>query len=159
MEGTVRQVYLETSYVSATVTDRTDTASAYRRQVSIDWWQKQRAKHELFISEEVLLELSHPNFRQRADASEWIIGIPLLPIDESVRGLARILVREKVMPGPLAGDAIHVAVATVHGIDYMLTWNIRHLAKCEQTRTSSDHMSSDRISATKDRDAGSLMGL
>jgi hypothetical protein len=55
-------------------------------------------------------------------------NVPLLPIGEEVRGLASILVREKVMPGPVAGDAVHLAVASVHGMDYMLTWNVRHLA-------------------------------
>lgn len=90
----MERVYLETSYVSAHVTDRTDTGSAYRRQVSALWWLEQRARHEVFISEEVLAELSHPDFRHRADAAELVRGIPLLPIDDDVRGLARILVRE-----------------------------------------------------------------
>ncbi|MFQ5501091.1 MAG: hypothetical protein ACE5EQ_02195 [Phycisphaerae bacterium] len=124
----MERVYLETSYVSATVTDRSDTASAYRRQLSTLWWREQRANFTLFITEEVLAELSHPDFRQRDDAIELIREIPLLPIDEDVRGLARILVREKVMPGPIAGDAIHVAAASVHRMEYMLTWNVRHLA-------------------------------
>ena len=115
------RVYLETSYVSAYVTDRDDTASVYRRQVSTTWWKEQRGKHELFVAEEVLAELSHRDFRRRAEAAALIDGVPLLPTDDDVRGLARILVREKVMPGPVAGDAIHVAVATVHGIEYVLT--------------------------------------
>ena len=59
------RVYLETSFVSACVTDRDDTASAYRRQVSTGWWEVQRAKHELFVAEEVLAELSHPEFPHR----------------------------------------------------------------------------------------------
>lgn len=122
------RVYLETSYVSANVTDREDTGSAYRREVSIAWWTRQRGKHELFAAEEVLAELSHPDFRHRADAMALIRGIPLLPMNDDVRGLAKILVREKVMPAPVAGDAVHVAVATVHRMEYMLTWNVRHLA-------------------------------
>ena len=126
------QVYLETSFVSACVTDRTDTASAYRRQVSTAWWKEQRAEHELFIAEEVLAELSHPDFRLRSDATALVQGIPMLSTTEEVRGLARILVREKVMPGPAAGDAIHVAVATVHRMDYVLTWNVRHLANANK---------------------------
>jgi len=48
--------------------------------------------------------------------------------NEEVRGLAELLVREKVMPGPVGGDAVHVAFATVHAVDYVLTWNVRHLA-------------------------------
>ncbi len=132
------RVYLETSFVSACVTDRDDTASMYRRQVSTEWWKGQRGKHELFVAQEVVAELSHPDFRHRGDATALIHGIPLLPVDEEVRGLARILVRERVMPGPMAGDAIHAAVATVHRMEYVLTWNVRHLAnanKLEHLRT------------------------
>jgi hypothetical protein len=126
------RVYLETSFVSACVTDRGDTASVYRRQVSTGWWKEQRVKHQLFVAQEVLAELSHPDFRHRSDATALIDGIALLPLDDDVRGLARILVREKVMPGPLAGDAIHVAVATVQRMEYVLTWNVRHLANANK---------------------------
>jgi predicted nucleic acid-binding protein len=46
-----------------------------------------------------------------------------------IRGLAKIRVSEKVMPGPDAsGDAVHVAAAIAHRVDYLLTWNVRHLA-------------------------------
>jgi len=132
------RVYLETSYISACVTDRDDNASTYRRQVSTTWWNKQRIKHELFIAQEVLVELSHRNYRHREEAAALIQGIQILPMNEDVRGLAKILVREKVMPGPVVGDAIHVAIATIHAIEYMLTWNVRHLAnanKIEHLRT------------------------
>ncbi len=76
------RVYLETTFVSACVTDRADTASAYRRQVSTGWWSEQRVKHGLFVAEEVLAELSHPDFRHRSDATALIRGIPLLPTNE-----------------------------------------------------------------------------
>lgn len=49
-------------------------------------------------------------------------------IDDDVRGLARLLVSEKVMPAPVAGDALHVAVATVYSADFLVSWNVRHLA-------------------------------
>lgn len=127
-------VYLETSFVSACVTDRTDPASAYRRQISAEWWAEQRGRHEHFASEEVLAELSHPAFRHREAALALLRGVPLLAVDDDVRGLARVFVREKVMPAPVTGDAIHVAAATVHGMDYVLTWNVRHLANVNKLR-------------------------
>ncbi len=65
------RVYLETSFVSACVTKRDDAASVYRRQISADWWKDQRAKHELFVSEEVVAELSHPDFRRRGGVDSW----------------------------------------------------------------------------------------
>jgi hypothetical protein len=122
------RVYLETSFVSACVTDRQDPASLYRRQASQEWWATQRLRHALLVSAEVFDELSHPGFRGREEALRLITAIPRLSISEEVRGLARILVRERVMPGPIAGDAVHVAAATVHGVEYLLSWNVRHLA-------------------------------
>ena len=122
------RVYLETSFISACVTRRTDAASVYRRQASREWWSTQRSGHEVFVSEEVIAELSHSDFTRSEQALEFSRGVPILPMTQEVRGLARVLVREKVMPGPLAGDALHVSLATCHAIDYLLTWNVRHLA-------------------------------
>lgn len=121
-------VYLETSFVSACVTDRTDPASVYRREASLEWWASQSRRHALFVSAEVIAELSRPGFRRSPDALKFVRDVPLLDLDTEVYGLATILVEEKVMPGPVGGDAVHVAVASVAGMDYLVTWNVRHLA-------------------------------
>ena len=122
------RVYLDTSFVSACVTTRTDTPSLYRRELSREWWSSQGPRHERFVSAEVIAELSAPGYSQGAEALGFIAELPLLAIDEEVRGLAQVLIQERVMPGPLAGDAIHVAVASWHAMDYLLSWNVRHLA-------------------------------
>ncbi|MFG0315252.1 MAG: type II toxin-antitoxin system VapC family toxin [Phycisphaerales bacterium] len=123
------RVYLETSFVSACVTDRTDARSVYRHGTSLEWWQKQRSSHEVFVSSEVLAELGVPGHRGRAEALELIRGVPQLEVSDEVVGFAGVLVSELAMPRPAAaGDALHVAVATLHGMDYVLTWNVRHLA-------------------------------
>jgi len=129
----VATVYLETSYVSACVTDRSDPASIYRKTLSREWWTTQAKLHELFISAEVLAELSQPGLPASREALSLIENIPLLVINEEVQGFASLLVRERVMPSPIAGDAIHVAVAAVHGVTYMLSWNVRHLANPSKT--------------------------
>ncbi|HWL93322.1 MAG TPA: PIN domain-containing protein [Phycisphaerae bacterium] len=121
-------VYLETSFVSACVSRRKDAPSAYRRQISTEWWDTQRHKHDLFTSLEVIDELEDARHRQKDAALKLIEGVPLLNIDEEVRGVAQILVNDRVMPGPLSGDAIHVATAAMHHIEYIISWNVRHLA-------------------------------
>lgn len=128
------RVYLETSFVSALVTNRTDVTSLYRRAISREWWASESVRHEMYVSAEVERELSHPAFERSAEALDWISDIPRLPIIEEARGLAHLLVRERVMPAPAEGDALHVAVATVHDIEYMLSWNVRHLANRNKTR-------------------------
>ena len=123
------RVYLETSFFSACVTTRTDVESAFWRRCSLEWLKTQRRRHEVFISSEVIAELSIETFVRSQEALEFTVGIGSVPITAEVLGLARVLVDEKVMPGPsLAGDAVHVAAATFHGIEYLLSWNVKHLA-------------------------------
>ncbi len=115
--------------MSACVSNRTDPKSVVRRDESRRWWAQQRRLHRLFVSAEVIDELSVPTHEQRNEALALLAEAEVLPIDEECQGLAKILVREKVMPGPEeSGDAVHVAVATVHQIDTVLSWNVRHLA-------------------------------
>jgi hypothetical protein len=121
-------VYLETSFVSECVSDRTDPVSTYRRGVSIEWWTSQRHRFNCFTSIEAIEELSAPEYPHSQEALEVIHRISVLPITDEALGLARLLIREKVMPGPVRGDAVHLAVAAVHGMDYVLSWNVRHLA-------------------------------
>ena len=64
-----------------------------------------------------MTELSHPEFRRREQALDWVRAVALLPITGEVRGLGKILVREKVTPGPVAGDAVHVGAATLHAME------------------------------------------
>jgi hypothetical protein len=130
----VATVYLETSFVSACVSDRTDPKSVYRHESSLEWWSTQRPRHEVFVSAEVIRELSDTAFLRRDQALDWIADVPLLAVTQEVQGLANLLVNERVMPSPPTGDALHVATATVFGLDYMLSWNVRHLANPNKLR-------------------------
>lgn len=123
------RVYLETSFFSACVSTRTSAKSVAWRETSNEWWQAQAPRHQLYISDEVVAELSDPDFAQGSAALEMLRGLPLLDLTPEVRGLAEILVRKQVMPRPaVAGDALHIAAATVHAMDYVLTWNVQHMA-------------------------------
>ncbi|MHB1157811.1 MAG: PIN domain-containing protein [Phycisphaerales bacterium] len=122
------RVYLETSFISACVTTRRDVASQYRRQASTDWWKNEAFRHELFTSAETLAELSNPAYPQRRRALTLLNDVPLIDLSDEIMGFAATLVRQKVMPGPVQGDAIHVAAACVGQMDYILSWNVRHLA-------------------------------
>jgi predicted nucleic acid-binding protein len=123
------RVCLETSFFSACVSDRQDAKSIVRQDESRQWWVQQRPHHRLFVSPEVMRELSVPSFPHRDEALALTGEAEMLMIDEETRGLAKILVREKAMPGPEeSGDALHLAVATVQRIDVILSWNVKHLA-------------------------------
>jgi hypothetical protein len=123
------KVYVETSFFSACVSTRTSEKIAGWRASSNEWWQKQASYHELFISGEVIEELSAPDFPHSQKALKMLSGLNLLELTPEVEQFADLMVNEKVMPAPsVAGDAVHVAVATVYRMDYILTWNVRHLA-------------------------------
>ncbi len=98
------------------------------KRESLGWLKTQARKHELHVSTKVLAELSHSTYVQRIDALAFVVGIPVLDVTPEVLGLANVLITEKVMPGPLEGDAVHVAVAAFHRMEYLLTWNVKHLA-------------------------------
>ncbi len=126
-------VYLDASFVSACVTDRADAKSLARHQTSLEWWQTQRRLHEVYVSQEVVRELSSPEFARREQALALIADMPLLDISVEVAGVAEVFVREYLMPAPAVGDAVHVAVCAVHGIGFLLSWNVRHLANPNKT--------------------------
>lgn len=124
-------VYLETSFFSECCTIRTSEIARGRRATSLNWWHTDAPKFDLYISGEVVRELSSVDFPEqvRTPALAMLAGIKQLALNDEVLGIAAVLVRERVMPGPASeGDALHVAAALVHRMDHLLTWNQQHLA-------------------------------
>ena len=125
------KVYLETSFFSECCSIRAGDIARGRRATSLQWWKTEARRFELYISDEVLRELSSPDFpvSVRDPALAMLQGLPVLPISTDALGLAELLVRERVMPQPAnSSDAIHLAMSLVYQIDYLLTWNQKHLA-------------------------------
>lgn len=124
-------IYLETSFFSECCTVRRSEIARGRRATSLEWWQTYASSFDLYISGEVLRELSSPDFPQpvREPAIAMLEGLTILPSTPEVVSFAEMLVSERVMPGPAnEGDAFHLAAAIVHQLDYLLTWNQKHLA-------------------------------
>ncbi len=123
------RVYLETSFFSACVDSRETVRSRAWRESSLDWWQNRRSSYACCISPEVVGELSAPGFVHRDAALAMVGELDILEISAEVLALADLFVRNKAMPGPAnAGDAVHVAVSAVHRVDFLLSWNVKHLA-------------------------------
>jgi predicted nucleic acid-binding protein len=121
-------VYIETSIPSyLTARPSRDVRTAAWQQITIQWWEEARPQYDLVMSELVITEASRgdPDAAERRLAS--LEGIPELLIDQEVQDLAQCLISEGGIPASAQADAIHVAVAAVHGIDYLLTWNCRHI--------------------------------
>ncbi len=76
----------------------------------------------------MLLELREGNWNGKAEALGLVEPIDHLKVDPEVLGVAKRYVDELLVPADLKGEAVHLAVACVHEVDFLLTWNIRHLA-------------------------------
>jgi hypothetical protein len=122
------RVYLETTIPSAYASTRTDPSSIHRREVTRAWWVEQRLRYDIWTSEAVVLELTQGDWPGKAIAMDMVDPVRRVPISEEVVNVARRYVRERLVPGNLQGDALHLAAACVHEFDFLLTWNIRHLA-------------------------------
>jgi len=121
-------VYVETTIPSALFSERDDAASVYRRGLTRQWWDQQAQAYELTTSEAVLAELAAGKYPGQNDALALAQELPLVEITDEVLAVARAYVRHQLMPTPASGDALHLALASVHELGYLLTWNIRHLA-------------------------------
>lgn len=127
------KVYIETSVVSylAARGTRNVMASAWR-QATADWWDIQRPRFDLFTSELVIEEAEQGDAEAARKRLAVLSGIPHLAVTDEVMALAAELIREGALPEIAADDAMHVALAAWHGMDYLLTWNCRHIDNAEK---------------------------
>jgi len=127
-----RKVYVETSVASyLTARPSRDLVVAAHQELTLEWWTNSRQRFDLFISELVLREASKGDPSAAAKRVSELAGIPLLPINDDVATLARSLIDRRVVPERAVEDALHLAVAVSHGMDFLLTWNCRHIANAE----------------------------
>jgi len=123
------KVYLETTIVSyLAARPSRDLITAAHQQVSREWWENRRTDFDLFISQLVIQEASAGDEQAVQRRLQTLEELPLLELNGQAIDLAKALIDEGTLPAQAAGDALHIAVATVHGMDYLLTWNLKHLA-------------------------------
>lgn len=140
-----RKIYLETSVISylTALPSRTIIGAAHQ-QITQAWWEM-RSRYDLFVSASVLAECAGGHAEAAAKRLQIIKGIPILATtDESIE-LARSLVSHSAMPRKATEDALHIALSTIHGMDYLLTWNCRHIANIEIQRNVSQYLESQGL--------------
>jgi hypothetical protein len=123
------RVYIETTIPSAYFDARTAPEMVWRRDVTRRWWAVSGNRCKKLTSGVVREELAAgPPLRAQA----WLLLIdplPLLEVTPRIVEIANIYGQRKLMP---PGDAYHLAVASYHRCDYLLTWNFRHLANARK---------------------------
>ena len=132
MAGDRRAVYVETTVVSyLTARPTADLVDAARRRVTVDWWETRRERFDLYASHVVVEEASGEDGEALMRRLAALAHVAVLTVTEAAEALARELVRRSAVPAPAYNDALHVAVSAVRGVDYLLTWNHRHLNNAE----------------------------
>lgn len=128
-------VYLETTIPSfLTARSSNNLILAGEQELTRQWWDSRRDFFTLYVSELVIEEARKGNAEASRKRTEAIAGVSVLEIDEETILLTEKLMKSGVIPEKAAADAGHIAVAARHGVDYLLTWNCRHIANAEIIR-------------------------
>ncbi|MEI6091404.1 MAG: type II toxin-antitoxin system VapC family toxin [bacterium] len=124
-----QKVYIETSVISyLTAKPIRDIIIAAHQELTRYWWDVEKDKFDLFISELVINEAGAGDANAAELRLSELNDLPLLDIDDRVIVLTKAILSSGVVPQKAAEDALHISIATVHRIDYLLTWNCKHIA-------------------------------
>lgn len=125
----IASVYVETTVIGyLTARPSRDVVLQAHQQVTYEWWQTRRQNFELFISPLILQEAGVGDPELAPKRVEMLAELPVLESTREAIDLAEQLVRRGPLPEKAQVDALHIATATVHGMDYLLTWNLKHIA-------------------------------
>lgn len=121
-------VYIETSVIGyCTIRSNTDLIVAARQAISQAWWQDYLPEFTGYVSTIVLEEIGCGDSKAAEERLKLVADAPVLEVTDTARKLATRLIAKKHLPDNSFEDALHIATATVHGMDYLVTWNFKHI--------------------------------
>ena len=103
-----------------------------RKQWTRQWWDNASSAYLLVTSVAVIDELNRGDYPNKEKTVELINDLPLLPFADAIAEIVAAYIQHKVMPDDPVGDALHLALASFHKCDFLLTWNCRHLANANK---------------------------
>ena len=125
-------IYVETSIPSFYFETRREAAMQARREWTRQWWAQAHERDRLFTSGAVLEELGRGEYPSQADCLALVQDLPMLPVEPAVAEVVDAYLRHKLMPADPTGDALHLALASYHKCDFLVTWNCTHLANANK---------------------------
>lgn len=123
-----QSVYIESSVISYLVARPSrDVVVAARQAITETWWQSQRAEFDIFVSSLVVQEISRGDAAASEKRLQAVENIPLLATSPEAQRLAEDLLAKGAVPANSEEDALHIAIAAAGGIEFLLTWNFKHI--------------------------------
>lgn len=122
-------LYLETSIISY-LRQRTSgqVIAAARQVLTRKWWEEERTTYELVASQYVIDEVTNGDPQLAQERLESLRGVPLLQLGSEIDDIAEEIISRAILPPKAQLDALHIACASHHRVDYLLTWNCKHIA-------------------------------
>ena len=126
-------IYIETSVVSYRVARPSrDIIVLARQEITAEWWDTVLPHLDAYVSPVVLDEIAGGDQQAQALRLQLVTNMPLLAVDERIISLAEAICEEIRLPERAQADAYHIAIPSVHGIDYLVTWNCKHIANARE---------------------------
>ena len=131
----MESVYIETTIISYLIArTSSDLLVAAHQQTTEEWWTNRRHEFECCVSQVVIDEVSAGNQEIAKQRMEIISNFAVLDVTEKAEQLTKLILAEGAIPPQEVRDAAHIAVAAVNDMDYLLTWNCKHLANAQIIR-------------------------
>jgi hypothetical protein len=129
---TLPRAYVETTIPSFYYETRTAPDIVARREWTRQWWANAINRFELVTSLAVIDELANGPVDRRDDWLSLVRELPILAVEPGIADIVQSYVQQKLMPVDPGGDALHLALASYHKCDFLVTWNCQHLANANK---------------------------
>lgn len=103
-----------------------------RRHWTRQWWERCAERYRLVTSEGVIAELQEGEYETQAEAVGLVDSLPRLEVDDDIADIIDVYLANHLMPKERLGDALHLALASYHKCDFLLTWNCSHIANANK---------------------------
>ena len=124
----MEKVYVESSVISyITARPSRDLVVSARQAITNEWWEQKRKKYDVYISELVIEEIASGDKEAAQKRLDVVKAIPNLEITETAKELAGLLISSGAVPDNSPEDALHIGLAAAQGVEYLLTWNFKHI--------------------------------
>lgn len=127
-----KNIYIETTIPNFYYEARTEPEMIARKNWTREWWDNQSGHYQLVTSIAVIEELEQGDYPNKEQILSLVNNIQLLDINMEIHDIVETYIKRKLMPADTRGDALHLALASFYGCDFLLTWNCKHLANANK---------------------------